>query len=269
MARRLEGKVALVTGCGSSGPGWGNGKAMAVLFAREGARVHGCDINLSAALETQSIVRQEGGVMSVVECDVTDADAVEKLIRDCIETHGDIDILVNNVGTARIGGVVEQSLEDWKRVFDLNLTSMFLTCKHAIPSMLKKGKGSIVNIGSVAGIRDSGVAYVSYSASKAAVLGLSRSIALQYAKQGIRSNVLMPGLMDTPLVRQPQLSLAEGYKAASVEATMEKRNQQCPMGHMGEAWDVATTALWLASEESKYVTAEEIVVDGGISARIG
>lgn len=146
---------------------------------------------------------------------------------------------------------------------------MFLTCKHVIPSMLKKGKGSIVNIGSVAGIRDSGVAYVSYSASKAAVLGFSRSVALQYAKHGIRSNVLMPGLMNTPMVRQPLISLAEGYKTASLEEAMTKRDQQCPMGHMGEAWDVANTSLWLASDESKYVTAAEIVVDGGISALIG
>lgn len=269
MLKRLEGKVALITGCGSSGPGWGNGKAMAVLFAREGAKVYGCDINLSAAQETQAIVQQEGGIISVAECDVTNADAMEQLVKDCVETYGDIDILVNNVGIARLGGVVEQSLHEWRQVFDVNVTSMFLTCKHVIPSMLKKGKGSIVNIGSVAGIRDSGVAYVSYSASKAAVLGFSRSVALQYAKHGIRSNVLMPGLMDTPIVRQPQLSLAEGYKTASLEEAMAKRDQQCPMGHMGEAWDVANTSLWLASDESKYVTAAEIVVDGGVSARFG
>lgn len=269
MVKRLEGKVALVTGCGSSGPGWGNGKAMAVLFAREGAEVYGCDINLDAARETEVIVREEGGAMSVAQCDVTDAGAVEALVQDCIATYGDIDILVNNVGTARLGGVVEQSLEDWRLVFDINLTSMFLTCKHVIPSMLRKGRGSIVNIGSVAGVRDSGVAYVSYSASKAAVLGFSRSVALEYAKRGIRSNVLMPGLMNTPMVRQPLLSLADGYREASLEETMAKRDRQCPMGHMGEAWDVAYTALWLASDESKYVTSAEIMVDGGISARIG
>ncbi|MBH1966288.1 MAG: SDR family oxidoreductase [Comamonadaceae bacterium] len=269
MVKRLEGKVALITGCGSSGPGWGNGKAMAALFAREGAKVYGCDINPSAAQETQAIVAREGGIMSVAQCDVTDADAVERLVKDCIAAHGDIDILINNVGTARIGGVVEQSLEDWQLVFDINVTSMFLTCKHVIPSMLKKGKGSIVNIGSVAGIRDSGVAYVSYSASKAAVLGFSRSVALQYAKQGIRSNVLMPGLMNTPMVRQPLISLADGYHTQSIEEMLAKRDQQCPMGHMGDAWDVANTSLWLASDESKYITSAEIVVDGGISARIG
>lgn len=269
MTKRLEGKVVLVTGCGSSGPGWGNGKAMAVLFAREGAKIYGCDINLEAARETESIVQSEGGTISIAHCDVTDPVAVETLIQDCIATYGDIDVLVNNVGIGRLGGVVEQSLEDWRLVFDVNLTSMFLTCKHVIPSMLRKGKGSIVNIGSVAGLRDSGVAYVSYSASKAAVLGFSRSVALQYAKHGIRSNVLMPGLMNTPMVRQPSLDLQKGYQEASVDDTMEKRNKQCPMGHMGEAWDVAYTALWLASDESKYVTSAEILVDGGISARIG
>lgn len=269
MVKRLEGKVALITGCGSSGPGWGNGKAMAVLLAREGAKVYGCDTNLSAAQETQAMVQKEGATMGVAECNVTDADAVEKLVKACVATYGDIDILINNVGTARVGGVVEQSLEDWQLVFDVNVKSMFLTCKHVIPSMLKKGKGSIVNIGSVAGIRDSGVAYVSYSASKAAVLGFSRSVALQYAKQGIRSNVLMPGLMNTPMVRQPVVSLAAGYRSDSVEEMLDKRNQQCPMGHMGDAWDVAHTALWLASDESRYITSAEIVVDGGISARIG
>ena len=268
MGKRLEGKVVLVTGCGSAGPGWGNGKAMAVLCAREGAKVYGCDINLSAAQETQAIVQQEGGTMSIDASDVSNAEAVEKLVKNCVETYGDIDVLVNNVGIARLGGVVEQSLEDWRLVFDANVTSMFLTCKHVIPSMIKKGKGSIVNIGSVAGIRDSGVAYVSYSASKAAVLGLSRSVSLQYAKQGIRSNVLMPGLMDTPMVQQPSISLAKGYQTASLEELSVKRNQQCPMGHMGDAWDVAGAALWLASDESKYVTAAEIVVDGGLSARV-
>lgn len=265
--RRLEGKVALVTGCGSSGPGWGNGKAIAALFAREGAQVYGCDLNLQAARETQTIVEGEGGQMSVAQCNVADAGAVEKLVEDCIVTYGDIDILVNNVGIALVGGVVEQSLDDWTRVMGVNLTSMFLTCKHVIPSMLKKGGGSIVNIGSVAGIRDSGVPYVSYSASKAGVLGLSRSVALQYAKHGIRSNVLMPGLINTPMVRQPKL--AEGYQTSSVEEMLAKRDQQCPMGHMGEAWDIANTSLFLASDDSKYVTAVEIVVDGGITARIG
>lgn len=268
MTKRLEGKVALVTGCGSSGPGWGNGKAMAVLFAREGAKVYGCDIQLDAARETEEIVRQEGGAMSVSQCDVTNPDAVRALVQDCIASYGDIDILVNNVGTARLGGPVELSLEDWRMVLDVNLTSMFLTCKHVIPSMLKKGKGSIINIGSVAGVRDSGVAYVSYSASKAAALGLSRSVAMQYARQGIRSNVLMPGLMDTPMIRQPLLSLTSGYQTVSMEELLAKRNQQCPTGQMGEAWDVANTALWLASDESKYVTAAEIVVDGGLTARV-
>lgn len=269
MVKRLEGKVALVTGCGSSGPGWGNGKAMSVLFAREGARVYGCDINRDAARETQAILRHEGLEMHVAQCDVTDPAAVEKLAADCIATHGEIDILVNNVGSARVGGVVEQSLEEWRSILDLNLTSIFLTCKHVIPSMRTKGRGSIINIGSVAGIRDSGVAYASYSASKAGVLGLSRSVALQYARQGIRSNVLMPGLMDTPIVRQPSLSLDKGYKVGSIDEAMARRHQQCPMGHMGDAWDVAATALWLASDESKYVTAAEIVVDGGLTARFG
>ncbi|MCO5120712.1 MAG: SDR family oxidoreductase [Burkholderiaceae bacterium] len=268
MNRRLEGKVAVVTGCGSSGPGWGNGKAIATLLSRMGASVFGCDVNLAAASETKELIDREGGRIQISGCDVADPLAVEGLIKTCIETYGDIDILVNNVGIARLGGAVELDLADWRMVMDVNVTSMFLTAKYTIPSMLRKGSGSIVNIGSVAGVRDSGVPYISYSASKAAVLGLSRSIAMQYAKNKIRSNVLMPGLMNTPMIQVPSINLSAGYKSANVEEMLEKRNQQCPTGEMGDAWDVAYTTLWLASDEAKYITAAEIVVDGGLTARV-
>ena len=265
MGEKLKGKVALVTGCGSSGPGWGNGKAISVLYAREGAQVFGCDISLAAAQETRELAAADGGDMTVMACDVSKDDQVAAMVEACVEKYGRIDVLVNNVGIAVLGGPVELATAEWDRVFAVNVTSMFLACKYAIPHMLEAGAGSIVNIGSVAGSRDSGVVYVAYSTTKAATLGFSRSVALQYAKQNLRSNVLSPGLMDTPLIAAP---LKEGYHSATREEMMEKRNRQCPMGHMGNAWDTANAALWLASDDSRYVTGTELLVDGGVSARM-
>lgn len=264
MSDRLKGRVALVTGCGSSGPGWGNGKAIAALFAREGAQIFGCDINEAAAQETRDIVRAEGGEIEVMHCDVANPGAVEALIAACLARFGRIDILVNNVGIVEVGGPVEYPLEKWQRALDVNVTSMFLTCKYAIPSMLENGGGSIVNIGSIAGIRYSGVPYISYYTTKAATLGFSRGVALQYAKQNIRSNVIMPGLMKTPFVVEP---LKDVYGDGNVDAMMDKRDAQCPTGHMGDAWDVARAALYLASDDARYVTATELIVDGGITAK--
>lgn len=264
MGERLKGKVALITGCGSSGPGWGNGKAMSVLFAREGASVFGCDIQQASAEETRDLATSEGADMAVMQCDVADDTQVAAVVSECVARYGRIDVLVNNVGIANLGGVVDCPLEDWQKAWAVNVTAMFLMCKYVVPHMLHQGSGSIVNIGSVAGIRDSGVAYVSYSTTKAATLGLSRSVALQYAAQNIRSNVILPGLMHTPMVAE---HLKAGYGVGSKEAMLDKRSKQCPMGRMGDAWDVAHAALWLASDDSKYVSAAEIVVDGGLTAK--
>lgn len=261
---RLNGKVALVTGCGSAGPGWGNGKAISALFAREGAQVFGCDIRLEAAEETSQIVAEEGGRMEVMQCDVASDDHVRKLVSACVNIFGHLDILINNVGIVELGGPVEYPLESWNRVFGVNITSMFLTCKYAIPHMLQQGGGSIINIGSIAGIRYTGVPYLSYSTTKAATLGFSRSVALQYAKEKIRSNVIMPGLMNTPMVIEP---LKGVYKDGDVDTMIERRNSQCPTGQMGDAWDIAHAALYLASDEAHYITAAELVVDGGITAK--
>lgn len=264
MARRLQNKVVLITGAGSCGPGWGNGKAIAALCAREGARIFGCDINLAAAKETRNIVCAEGGEMEVSRCDVSLSSDVQALVADCAGTFGRIDVLVNNVGIVEVGGPVDYPQEKWQRALDVNITSMFLTCKHAIPHMEQQGSGSIVNIGSIASIRYTGVPYIAYYTTKAATLGLSRSVALQYAKQHIRCNVVLPGLMNTPMVVEP---LKGAYGDGDVQRMMQRRNEQCPMGHMGDAWDVAHAVLWLASDDAKYVTAAEIIVDGGMTAR--
>lgn len=278
MGDRLKDRVAVVVGAGSSGPGWGNGKAAAVLFAREGARVFCIDVNEAAAEETASIIREEGHEAAAFRADVSDAAQVAAAVEACLEAYGRIDVLENNVGILKVGGPVETSEEDWRRVLDVNITSMFLTCKHVIPVMLRQYEesldatgdrrqargGTIVNIASIAGIRDTGVPYISYNTTKGAVLPFTRSVALQYAGQGIRANSVLPGLMNTPMIVEP---LKDSYAGGDVEKMIAIRDAQCPMGYMGDAWDVAQAALFLASDEARYVTGAELVVDGGLTGK--
>lgn len=260
---RLAGKVAIVAGAGSSGPGWGNGKATAVQLAREGAVVHAVDRNEDAAAETVRLIEEEGGKAHVVSADVTNADACQGIVDRAVADSGTVDILVNNVGIVRAGGVVELDRADWDAVLAVNLTSFYLLSKAAVPAMLADGGGSIVHIGSIAGLRHLGIPYVSYAATKAGVLGLSRDIALEYAARGVRSNVVMPGLMDTPMIRPMSGSYGDG----GVDEMVDKRNAQCPMGRMGDAWDIARAVLFLASDEASYITGTELIVDGGLTAR--
>ena len=262
MAGRLVGKTAIVTGAGSVGPGWGNGKATAVLFAREGASVLCADINLAAAEETAGIISGEGNEARAIRCDVTDGDQVASMVETCHDAFGGVDILHNNVGILGMGGPVEHDEDEWDKVATVNVKSMFLTCKHAIPFMERRGQGAIVNISSVSGIRWMGVPFLSYATTKGAVLQLTRAIAAQYAPKHIRCNAILPGLMNTPMVAQ---GLAEAYSAGDVEEMIRMRDAQSPMGHMGDAWDVAHAALFLASDEAKYITGAELIVDGGLT----
>ena len=230
MVDRLKDKVALVSGAGSSGPGWGNGKATAVLFAREGARVIAVDINLAAALETKRIIEAEGGICEAVAGDVSRTDDVAAVVDACILAFGRIDVLHNNVGIVEVGGPVETSEESWDRVNDVNMKSMFLTCKQVLPHMIRQGKGAIVNIASVSGIRWLGVPYISYAATKAAIIQFTRVIALQYARSGIRANSILPGMMNTPMVHAAEVIAAYG---GSAEEMVRRRDEQCPMGAHG------------------------------------
>ena len=264
MAGRLTGKRALVMGAGSSGPGWGNGKATAVLFAREGARVICADVNGDAAEETAAIIRDEGGEAVAETCDVTVSDQVAVLVGRMMERWGGIDILHNNVGIAKMGGPVELSEEDWHRVMDVNLTGVFLACKHVLPHMLEIGRGSIVNVSSIAGFRYVGYPYASYYASKGGLNQLTVGLALQYAARGIRANVIMPGLMDTPLIRN---QIAGQY--ADIDEMIRARDAKSPTGKMGDAWDVAHAALFLASDEAKYINGVCLPVDGGHHMKLG
>jgi NAD(P)-dependent dehydrogenase (short-subunit alcohol dehydrogenase family) len=265
MADRLKGKVALVVGAGSSGPGFGNGKASAVLFAREGAQVFCADVNLSAAEETAGIIEGEGGAASAFQVDATKSAQVAAMAEACRKDYGRIDILDNVVGLAEVGGVVETSEETWDRVMAINLKSAYLTMKHVIPVMESQGGGSIINISSIAGLRYTGVPYATYYATKGALTHLTRTTAAQYAPKKIRVNAISPGLMETPMVaRSAQLAGAYGGE----EEMWKARAKQVPMGFGGNAWDVAWASVYLASDESRYVTGLDLVVDGGITLKI-
>jgi NAD(P)-dependent dehydrogenase (short-subunit alcohol dehydrogenase family) len=264
VANRLDNKIALVFGAGSCGPGWGNGKAAAAAYAREGAKVVAVDRHLPAAEETRAIIASEHGQCLAFQADVTQLPDVEAVVAECLKAHGRIDILHNNVGIAEVGGPVEASEESWDRLMAVNVKSMFLTCKAVLPQMIKQCSGAIINISSVAGIRYLGVPYVAYAASKAAVNQLTRSIALQYADQGIRANAILPGLMNTPMIVEPFKHLY-----GSVEEMVKARDALCPMKKMGDAWDVANAAVFLASDEAKYITGVLLPVDGGLTCKIG
>ena len=264
MGKRLQDKVAIVTGAGSIGPGWGNGKATAVLFAREGAKVFAVDLNRAAAEETKGLIDQEGGLCRVHQADVTKSAEVKAFVERCLEIYGRVDVLLNNVGIVESGGPVEISEENWDRLIDINLKSMFLTCKYCLPVMEKQGSGAIVNISSIGALRFLGYPCVSYNASKGAVNQLTQNIAVQYAAKGIRSNCVLPGLMNTPMIREP---LKKFYAGGDIDKMIEIRNQQCPMKKMGDAWDVAYAAIFLASDEAKYITGANLVVDGGITCK--
>ncbi len=266
MTGRLDGKVALVVGAGSIGPGWGNGKAAAVLFAHEGARVFCADINADAAAETAEMIRADGGIAEHCRADVAQADQVARMVEACVLAYGRIDVLDNNVGIAEVGGVVDLAEADWDRVMAINLKGAFLTMKHVIPVMLKADSGSIVNISSIASIRYTGVPYATYYASKSAINHLTRTTAVEYAGRGIRVNAVLPGLMRTPMVEK-SAGLAAEYADGDVDEMWRVRDAQVPMGHMGDAWDVAHAALYLASDDARYVTGIELVVDGGITLK--
>jgi NAD(P)-dependent dehydrogenase (short-subunit alcohol dehydrogenase family) len=263
-AGRLAGKVAIVTGAGSAGPGWGNGRAATVLFAREGAAVLAVDRDPGSLAETLAAVEKEGGTAVAYGCDVTDTAQVGAMVAAAVEAFGRLDVLVNNVGGSRAGGPVELPEDVWEQQIATNLTSVYLGCKHAIPAMRITGGGSIVNTASASGLRWTGAAQVGYAAAKAGVIQLSRVVAVQHAADNIRVNTVVPGQLHTPLV---EARLAGQRAGGDVEKLLAQRQARIPLGFMGDGRDTATAALFLASDESRFVTGTEIVVDGGMTAR--
>jgi NAD(P)-dependent dehydrogenase (short-subunit alcohol dehydrogenase family) len=261
MGTRLQDKIAVVTGAGTSGEGMGNGKAAALLFAREGATVVAVDLRQEAAQTTVDAIGAGGGRAIAVAADVSRADDVRRIVDTAIEHYGRIDVVHNNVGIEIAGDPVSTTEEDWDRVHAVNLKSVFLMCKHTIPHMERAGGGAIVNVSSVASIRWSPVPYFSYHTSKAALNHLTRVIARQYAAKKIRCNVLLLGMLDTPHVR----TYLRDQSPEDVEQMMRLRDRYCPMGHQGSPWDAAHAALFLASDEARYITGAELVVDGGLT----
>ncbi len=266
MEKRLEGKTAIVVGAGQTpGETIGNGRAISLLFARAGAEVLLVDNRLDSAKDTQSMIPQEGGESLAFAADVTQAEECRRMAEKCVEAYGKIDILVNNVG---IGGgdfgAVDLSEELWERVLRVNLKSMYLTCKYVLPYMGKQGSGSIVNISSVAAV----CVHPSliYRTSKAGVNALTHSVAMKYASKGIRVNAIMPGFMNTPMAIEG-ISKRRGI---SKEELIKERDSMVPLkGGMGTGWDTAYAALFLASDEAKFITAVILPVDGGQCAKIG
>lgn len=267
MGDRLKDKIALVTGAGSIGPGWGNGKAAAVMFAREGAKVFCADINPDAAAETVSIIEDEGGEAEVHAADVTDTAQVEAMVAACTNSYGRIDVLHNNVGIVASGGAVEQSEEIWDKVIAVNLKSMFLTCKNVIPIMQEQKSGSIINLSSISSLRYMGINYVSYPTTKAAINQFTKVTAGQYGPWNIRVNAILPGFSRTPMVDHAVVKIVQ--EGTDPDMTIEKyyawREKKIPLRRWGDAWDIAKAAVFLASDESAYVTGLELVVDGGAS----
>ena len=264
MIQRLAGKVAIVTGAGCVGPGWGNGRATAFRFAQEGARVLGVDCDRARLEETLTRVQEVGGAIEPFCCDVTETQGAAAMIDACVNAFGRVDILVNNVGGSAPGGPVEMSEEVWNAQVDLNLKSVFLGCKHALPVMERQGAGAVVNIASTSGVRWTGSAQVAYAATKAGVIQFSRVVAAQYAGKGIRINTVVPGQLHTPMV---EARLARQRTGGDVDALLRQRQARIPLGFMGDGMDTANAALFLASDEARFITGAELVVDGGMTIR--
>ncbi|MBT6274023.1 MAG: SDR family oxidoreductase [Chromatiales bacterium] len=263
---RLENKAAVIVGAGQSpGQGVGNGRATCMLFAREGAKVLCVDRDLGSAQETAEIVREEGGTADAFEADVTSEQALAEAIKECQGRYGAVDILHNNVGISVAGGdaeVTEITEEAFDLIMSVNLRGTVMACKHAIPIMREQGSGAIVNISSMAALEN--YPWVAYKASKSGMIAFTEQIAIQNAQYGVRANVILPGLMDTPMAVDTR---ARAW-GKTREEIAEGRDAKVPLrGKMGTAWDVAYAALFLASEEASFVTGVALRVDGGAGVR--
>ncbi len=257
--------IVLLAGAGSSGPGWSIGKACSVAFARKGYHVLAIDSALSAAQETAELVRAEGGSCDALQCDVADEDAVKALGAAVLQAHGRIDVLFDNVGIGKVGGPLDVSTQDWDQIHAVNVKSLLFLSRAFLPSMMEAKQGVILATSSIAAQRWLGFPHLAYAVSKAALIQFMKYLALQYAPHGIRAVTLVPGLMDTPRIAK---TVAASYDAKDLGEMKRQRDAQVPLGFMGNAWDVAHAAVFLASDEARYITGTELVIDGGITAKV-
>ena len=258
-AGRVEGKVAVVTGAGSTpGPGVGTGKASAIVLAREGAKVVCVDIEPDRAEETRKAIAEEGGEALVVGADATSSEQCEAVVRAAVDEWGTVDILVNNIGRAAVGTVVDIDEADWDRSLDINLRTTYLMCKHVVPVMAEGGGGSIVNMCSISAVRGDGTA--AYSAAKGAMLALTVDMAYSHGRQGIRVNAIAPGHITTPMVHSVQ------QPGAQAEFMDTMRREAGLLGTAGDGWDVAHAVGFLASDEARWITGVLLPVDAGVLA---
>ncbi|ETN40673.1 uncharacterized protein HMPREF1541_04952 [Cyphellophora europaea CBS 101466] len=264
----LKGKVVLITGVGQQGDPnmWGNGAATASVFALQGCKIFGCDLNLPSAESTQRRIAAQGGDMTVIQADVTKIDQVKALVEATVQKYGRIDVLTNtpppdsNVGMSQPGTPASMPEPVWDAQMDVNLKSVYLLCHHVLPLMESQGSGAIINIASIAALRYIGKPQIAYSATKAAVIQFTKATAIMYAKKGVRLNVVVPGLIHTPLIG----SLADKYEGGDVEGLIRKRDASVPQGKMGESHDVAYSVCFLASQAARHITGQKLVVDGGM-----
>jgi len=261
---RFKGKTALVIGAGTAGGGWGIGKACAAQFAREGASVVCFDLDARLAEEAARTIRDEGGTALGIGGNATSSDEVKAAVDAAVAEFGGLDLLVNNVGIVVPGDVVELSEEDFDKVFAVNLKSCFLSMKHAIPEMLARGGGAVVNVSSISSIRYLGKNYVAYYSSKAAMNQMTRVTAAEYAARQVRVNAVLPGLMDTPMARASAQS-NWGASPEQMDEVWKARAERVPMKWLGDAWDIARASAFLASDDARFITGQTLTVDGGMT----
>ena len=262
---KLDGCVALILGAGSSAPGMSIGKASSLAMARDGAKVAALDLSLEAATQTVDDITAEGRQARAYAADVSSQTQMQAAIDDDMHDWGRIDVLQINAGIGKVGGPGETSIEDWGRIQKVNLESILIASQLVCPIMAHQGKGSIIGVSSVAGMRYIGYPHLAYSVTKAGVIHFIKMLAQQYAGQGIRANTIVPGLIDTPRIRK---NVAKVFDAdGDMDKTSAARDQQVPLGRMGTPWEVASVATFLASDDASYVTGTEIVVDGGLTGK--